>query len=260
MLGVEMRRLITAVFVALVAASANAADLRPHVATYTPKLRGAPANLALTGQISLSSAIRCKTWMLNHSSAVALGPKGKPMIAMVRVQQGEESRDGKTFAYSTQMSIHGNRSSIKETGVTAGKGKSGRIEVQTGDSKRTVEISEGTYLPMAALEKVIDELSAGKKSFILREYSVSLTHSVVEMKYEVVNFSFSDAPLPSDPDGLLKGPSWIVRSTMVVNGQTVENVFQLHRSGVLSRMLQTVNDVTIEFTAASLQAVPEADC
>jgi hypothetical protein len=255
-----MRRLVAAVCIALAAASANAADLKPHIITYTPALRGVPATVKLTGESTVSNTLRCKSWVIKHSSALALGPPGKPVLAFVRILQGEESRDGQTIGYSAQTSIHGNRASIKASGSTAGKGRGGSVDVQAGNSRRTVAIPEGTYLPMAAWEKVVDELSAGRKNFTLQEYDVSLAHGVVAVNYEVVNFAFGNAPLPPDPDGLLAGPSWIVKSAMVINGQTVEQIFQIHRSGAISRTLQTVKDVTVEFTAATVRTAPEAGC
>lgn len=258
-----MIRLVRAlVFVAVfgMPGAVGAAELKPHIATYKPALSGAPAGIEVDGQIFMSNMLRCKAWTFNQSSSISIQAQGKRMVSLVLIQQGEESIDGKSMNFTSQMAVNGQRMEIKDTGTASGRGKSGKVDVEQGGAKKTIDLPDGAYFPAGATEKMIDELTAGKKSFSIKMFDPARAHDVVEQNYTISDSPFSTASLPADPGGLLAGPSWIVKSVTSVNGQPSEVFYQMHRSGVASRIMQNVGGIKIEFTIETLQAMPAMGC
>lgn len=258
-----MKRLARAlVFVAVLGmpGAAGAADLKSHMAMYQATLKGAPANVTANGQIALSAVLRCKTWNFGQSMNLGIDANGKSAFLMVVGQEGEESSDGKSMTHKTMLMINGQRIETKGKGTTAGLGKAGKVEIEQGGVVRTVEIAAGTYFVAGAMGRMIAELSAGKKSFAIKAYDPATTYQVLDQTYTVVPSPFSAKPLPDDPNGLLAGKSWIVKSTVSVGGQTSETVLQVHASGVTSRILQNIGGVEVEFTLDNLIGFPPIGC
>jgi hypothetical protein len=257
-----MRLLRALVFTAVLTlpASAGAGELKSHMAMYKATLKGAPAGVTADGQIILSVMQRCKIWDFRQSMNLVVNANGKTAMLMVLGQEGEESIDGKALTSKSMLAVNGQQMQTTDKGTTAGLGKAGKVEVEQGGARKTVTIPDGGYFFAGATNKMLAELDAGKKSFVIMVYDPMITHDVAEQTYAVTPSPFSDAPLPADPGTLLKGKSWAVKSTMMVNGRPSETFVQVHESGVSSRILQNIGGIQIEFTLQSLQGFPAIGC
>lgn len=254
-----VKALVVAMILALPGA-AGAAELKPHMAMYKAALNGAPAGVTVDGQIITSLIQRCKIWDVRQSMNLTVGANGRTAMVMVMGQEGEESVDGKSMTAKTQLVVNGQDVRTTDKAATAGLGKAGKVEVEQGGQRATVEIPDGGYFFAGAVNRMLSELRDGKKSFTLKVYDSAITHAVAEQKYEIAPSPFSAAALPADPSGLLKGKSWVMKYSATVNGQPSETFVQLHESGVSSRILQNMGGIQIEFTLQSLQGFPASGC
>jgi hypothetical protein len=243
-----------------VPASVGAGELKPHMAMYGASLKGAPAGVTAEGQIIISLIQRCKIWDVRQSMNLIVGANGRTALVMVMGQEGEESIDGKSMTAKTQLAVNGKDMRSTDKATTAGLGKAGKVDVEQGGARSTVELPDGSYFFAGAANRMVNELGDGKKAFTLKVYDSAITHAISEQKYELVPSPFSNAALPADPGGLLKGKSWVVKYSTTINGQPSETFVQVHESGVSSRIMQNIGGIQIEFTLQSLQGFPVIGC
>ncbi len=245
---------------AMLVAAPAAAQLKPHMASYGAVLKNVPAGVEGSGSITVSTMLRCRSWHYGQSTSLVISAGGRPAVAMAIGLQGEEAADGRSMSYRSQTALNGQRSDIEGKGSAAGPGQAGRIEIVQDGVARTVALPDGAFFMVAGAARMLEELRAGRTPFKIRAFDPVSTQQVLEQGYSIVPSPFADTKLPADAGGLLAGRSWVVRSVGAVGGQTLETVLQVHESGVVSRVLQTVGGIAVEFTLQHLQPLPAVPC
>lgn len=253
------KTLAVAVFLIL-PGMAGAAELKPHKATLKVTLKGAPGGAKAEGSSVMSIMQRCKTWDVRQSMNLTIEAKGRPGLVMVLNQESAEAIDGKSLNAKTLMTVNGQQIRSTDKGTAAGLGKAGKVEVDRAGMRETVELPDGAYFHAAGTNRIVRELADGKKAFTVKTYDSAAAHAVSEQAYAVVPSPFTAAALPADASGLLKGQSWVVKVTSSFNGRPSEIFLQIHESGVVSRMLQSVSGMQVEFTLDTLQSLPATGC
>lgn len=235
----------------------GAAELKGHIATYA--LAVSHPGVEAEGQLLISAFRNCKLWTVNQTSSLELGSGGRTVLVMVQQHKSEETVDGRSMKSSSEAILNGQKATITSVGFASGLGKAGKIELDQGGTKRTIDLPDGAYFGIGASNKMIEALEAGKKQFAVTGFDAVGTNELLTQNYTVVASPFAAATLPEAP-GLLDGAGWTVKSTFDVRGVPREVYLTVHRSGVTSRMRLQLDKITIDYVLQSVQPLPAAPC
>lgn len=244
----------------LCAATPALAQMAPYKARYKAIVNRV-ANLDGNGNLTLSLSRDCRSWRYEETLTLNLVVGRRPAASATTMLQVEETLDGRSMRYTSSLLANGQRSNFAGSGRAAGAGRAGQIDLAQDGMARAVTIPDGVYFTVGAMKRVLEELQAGSRSFVLRSFDATgLKQQVEEDRYQVVASPFVNRVLAGDSSGLLAGEPWVVRSTRVMEGKETVQLLELYPSGVASRVLQSINGVSVLFTLQQLQALPATAC
>lgn len=253
-------RLGLALGLALWSTAGQSVELMGSYVDYQVELKNLPSGAKGEGLWQISLTPLCRQLKLTQLVNLSV-EMGKNRIYIVMVQEGDESADGLAGNYKMQLTANGQKADLIQSVTFAGKNQPGKMNLTVGKTTTTKDVPAGVMLVGAATHHMIDQLLAGKTDFAMKIIEPTAPDGVVEMRVEVLPTSpFSDKPLPADTSGALKGKSWFTKATITAGGASQEMKFQIHETGVTSRILANMSGIEMEMTARNITAFPKPGC
>lgn len=261
-----MHRLVSLLLAGAVLAPAMAAaQMQPHRAEYALSL-GLGPNPARIGTATQDLALDCSSgWHLKRSIRTEIALTTSWKMTLSSKLDAEESRSGTGFRYSAVQIQNG---SERETrGKVQRQGGELRAEiVQPGNSPNLFVLPPPTFMPIAAVNHLIERLQAKATSFPALMFDAEVAGDVFLIDVAEQEVAQMRAARRTDKSlAMPSGKSWPVHMTFTRGRQQDQRPLftvaaQVFDTGVLDRLTVDTGLVTVTADLLALEMRPIPNC
>ena len=248
------------------AASARGAEIASHRAAYTlslDKSKSSAGIVAIEGAMVIEWQEVCDGWTLAQRMRFqAFDGEGNVLDNEISFSSWE-SRDGRTYRFSTRTVRNGEESEIiRGRAELAGRGKAGEATF-TEPERQVMTLSPGTMFPTEHSLALIEAAQAGERVIARTVFDGATVDGALVINAVIGPPLGAEPPVKAGIEEVVKRPAWRVRMAFFKPNEPspeYETSMRMLDNGIGTEFVFDYDEFAIKAVLDRLEALPKPGC